>query len=525
MPPPHSLHAVAIRPATLINNLTIVVTPSLPIGLAYVVAAIEDLVSLQVIDAIAERPGITDVTPFDDDLSILGLTAAETVARIEQAPDICLVSSMFSTEWPVVKELIARVREQYPDCVIVGGGEHFSAAAEYSLRASELDLCVVGEGEETIRELVGRLIDDRTVPLDVAGTVTTNAETGEITRAAPRTRMLDLPAIPYPAWERFNVEAFLDRGIGQFDQGREVRAMPFVATRGCPYRCTFCSNDSMWGTRWLARPPRELLAEWKLWIERYGVNHFDSCDLTAIVKRQWLVEFCTLLIEEDLAITWGMPSGTRSEALDEETLTLLKRSGCADITYAPESGSDDVLRIMKKKISKPAMLDSMRACHRAGIVAKANIILGYPEETRRHVLETYRFIVAIAMAGVEDLMVTGLSPYPGSAVFDQLTAEGRITMDEEYFHNLSQMSSLDSSVSYSHHYGTRELQLFKLGGWVLFYSFSLLLRPRRIAVLLRDLARGNGTTRLSKGLLSLFRRRRNLRRIDHDMVPARAPGH
>jgi radical SAM superfamily enzyme YgiQ (UPF0313 family) len=122
----------------------------------------------------------------------------------------------------------------------------------------------------------------------------------------------------------------------------------------------------------------DVLDEWRLYIDRYGATHFDSCDLTGIVKRSWIVEFTKLLIDADLGVTWGMPSGTRSEVLDDETLPLLKRSGCQDITYAPESGSPHILEAMDKRISKTEMLESMRRCHAAGIVTKANIILGHP---------------------------------------------------------------------------------------------------------------------------------------------------
>ena len=205
-----------------------------------------------------------------------------------------------------------------------------------------------------------------------------------------------------------------------------------------------------------------------------------------------------------------MPSGTRTEALDDETLPLLKRSGCQDITYAPESGSPFVLEAMDKRISKSEMLASMRSCHAAGIVAKANIILGHPDEKRRHVLETLGFIVQIALAGVEDLMVSEVSPYPGTVVFDRLLAEGRIRMDDEYFRSLSFMTSLGTSNSHTH-YGRTELQFYRLFAWSLFYSLSYAIRPARIARLARDLGGGYGSTRLSKGLINLSRRRRNLR--------------
>lgn len=523
MPAPRELQVAAIRVPTLIHNLTTVVTPSLPIGLAYVVAAIEDLADVEAVDAIAEKPEIADVTPFDDELSILGLTPAETVAAIGKTPDVCLVSSMFSAEWPLTRELVAGLRRAYPDCILIGGGEHFSAAPEYSLEHSDIDVCVLGEGEATARELIERIRADGRVPLDVAGTVARDRERGAVVRNGPRDRMLDLHEVPRPAWHKFNVAAFLDRGIGQFDDGRKgVRAMPFVASRGCPYRCTFCSNEAMWGTRWNARPPVDVLAEWTQLVERYGANHFDSCDLTAIVKRAWLVEFTELLIDADLGVTWGMPSGTRSEVLDAETLDLLRRSGCQDITYAPESGSDFILERMEKRISKPKMLDSMRACHEVGITAKANIILGHPEETRRHVAETYRFIFQVALTGVEDLMVSEISPYPGSEIFDGLVADGRIAMDDEYFRSLSFMTSLGTSNSYCR-YSRRELQLYRLGAWVMFYAVSYLTRPRRIVRLLSDLASGHGSTRLAKGLINLGRRRANLRSAGDPAPVAKLP--
>ena len=110
----------------------------------------------------------------------------------------------------------------------------------------------------------------------------------------------------------------------------------------------------------------------------------------------------------------------------------------------------------------------------------------------------------------EDLMVSEVSPYPGTVVFDRLLAEGRIRMDDEYFRSLSFMTSLGTSNSHTH-YSRTELQFYRLFAWSLFYSLSYAIRPARIARLARDLGGGYGSTRLSKGLINLSRRRRNLR--------------
>jgi radical SAM superfamily enzyme YgiQ (UPF0313 family) len=234
------MQVLAIRSPSIINNLATTISPALPIGLAYVVAAIKDLVDIEVIDPIAEKPFISELTPFKNGTSILGLTPEETLERIQHNPDVCLISSMFSMEWPITQGLINQIKEKYPKCIIIGGGEHFNATAEYSLRHSHLDICVLGEGEASLREFVERMIKEKKMPIDAR----------------------QLHEIRWPAWEYFNVNGFLDSGVSNTGNGVEgFRAMPIVASRGCPYKCTFCSNSSMWGTLWRARTPQDVLDE------------------------------------------------------------------------------------------------------------------------------------------------------------------------------------------------------------------------------------------------------------------------
>ena len=113
---------------------------------------------------------------------------------------------------------------------------------------------------------------------------------------------------------------------------------------GCPYQCTGCSNPKMWTTRWVAREPQKVLEEMKKYLREDAVDNFDFYDLTAIVKRAWIVEFCELVIASGLRFTWQLPSGTRSEAIDAEVSRLPYASGCRNLSYAPESGSKAVLR-------------------------------------------------------------------------------------------------------------------------------------------------------------------------------------
>ena len=481
----------------------------LPIGLAYIVAAVKDLVEVEVIDPIAERVDCNNPTPYKRNTSILGLTPPEIVDAVKSKPDVCLISSMFSAEWPVTRDLINLLKKKYPETIIIGGGEHFTALPEYSLQNSELDVCVLGEGELTIRELIEEIQRTNKIPTHLEGTVVKMA--GGSVRNPARKRIKNLEEIKLPAWEYFNVNRFLDVGVSNTANGiKGVRGMPLTATRGCPYQCTFCSNPTMWGNLWRARPVADVAAEMELWVRTYQATHFDFADLTAVVRKDWIVDFCNLMIEKKLNVTWGMPSGTRSEALDYEVLTLLQKSGCTDIDYAPENGSDYILKIMRKQINKDKMIESMKQCYKIGINAKANIIFGYPEEKRRHVLETFIYIFRIAKAGMNDLLVSSVSVYPGSHLYETFLKEGRIKLDEDYFLDLTSQGSLDVSECYSNFYSKHELYFFKVFGFAYFYMFSLILHPKRIWVLFKDIViRRKGSTRLSMGIINIFTRTKN----------------
>ncbi len=152
------------------------------------------------------------------------------------------------------------------------------------------------------------------------------------------------------------------------------------------------------------------------------------------------------------------------------------------------------------------MLESIHNCNRVGINSKANIIFGFPGEKRRHVIESYYFILRLVWAGVNDVLVGTFSAYPGSEFYENLKREGEININEEFFHDLAAQGSLDVMSCYTKYYSRTELYLFKMGGFILFYIASLLCRPHRLWVLIRDLVKGSGTTRLSIGLINIFSR-------------------
>lgn len=495
---------VLIRPPAVISDSELRPGASPPLGLAYIAASLRDAGhEVEGIDAVGED--LDRFTSVDWLPGVLrqGLFDQEILERIPDDAQIIGFSCMFSTEWLVTRELIGKVRERLPNAVLIAGGEHTTACPEFVLQTCPaLDCCGLGEGDELFVEFAQAIQDGGNLK-SVNGLVF--RDRGRIVRNSPRKRVRDIDRFPWPAWELFPIHNYIEQGAMP---GVNIgRSMPMMASRGCPYQCTFCSNPSMWGNLWRVREPEDVLAEMVYYINNYNVSNFDFYDLTAIVQKDWTVRMATLIIENKLPITWQLPSGTRSEALDREVVDLLYRSGCRHIIYAPEHGSTEMLDLIKKRINKSNMIHSVRGAFQANIKTKANFIVGFPDEKIKHVLASYGFALRLAAAGLDDVSFFPFSPYPGSALFNRLRGEGKIDMSDAYFANL-----IRNPESFTRHIPAWMLPALAMVGIALFYTCSFLLRPQRFVQLFHALITKRPQTRLHSALLRVIRARQKRNR-------------
>ena len=161
--------------------------------------------------------------------TLRGLTADEVADRVPADAQLLGVSCMFSQDWPYLKRVLRRLRERFPHIPIAAGGEHITAMPEVALADGLVDFCVLGEGEETLVELLDAIGSGRRMR-EVAGLVYRDG--GQIVRNATRARVAEIDGLPLPAWDLFPIEAYLGGGYGfGVDRGR---CMPVLATRGCP---------------------------------------------------------------------------------------------------------------------------------------------------------------------------------------------------------------------------------------------------------------------------------------------------
>lgn len=471
-----------IRPPVVLHVTNFAQTVAAPpLALACLAAVLKRAgYRVKIIDAVGEKmdqfvpiPG----TPFRAN----GLDTEEIIAQVPEDSDFIGVSCMFSNEWLSHRHVINALTARFPGKPLVVGGEHATAAPGYVLRSCPGVLaCVMGEGDDTLLDLLDALASGR--PLDqIEGIFFRNPANGSFVRTNPRERMKHLDDLPWPDWDEAPLENYLAAGAGYgIARGRN---MPMLASRGCPYKCAFCSNPQMWGRRWNVRSAQDVVAEIKHWKQKYRIDSVSFYDLTTVIRRDWILEFTNMLIAENLGVTWQMPSGTRSEALDPEVVANLKRAGCGDLVYAPESGSKETLERVHKKVNLEKMLVSMRACAREGVLSKAHIILGFPGESVRDMLKSIRFIVKMACVGVNDVAVYPFVPYPGSEFHEQLRREGKFPPEGEAYDLFLAQNCNNNFVgvrSYNEYLGDRQLRLACSLSMVFFYILMYSIRPWRL---------------------------------------------
>jgi len=470
------MHITLIRPPIFssISSFSAPVTP--PLALAYLSASLKkEGFSVASIDAVGEA--INQIYLFEKpEGRVRGLSIEKILQRIPRETDLIGISCMFSQEWPFVKSLVKFIGLKFPDTPLVLGGEHISAMPEFVLESCpNVGICALGEGEETIIDIA------RNYPEQVENIhgILYRAENGDIVRTTPRKRIRDIEQIPRPNWESIPIEPYL---ASEYGHGVNTgRTMPILATRGCPYQCTFCSNEQMYGLNYYTRSPQDVVNEIEEYIRKYKIDSVDFYDLTAIIKKDWILEFGTLLKKLNSNISWSLPSGTRSEALDPEVTRLMAETNCKYLVYAAESGSQKILRYIKKKVNLNNMLFSMKKAKQNGLSLRCNLMLGFPIEDRVDVLKTLFFQIKLAIIGVDDAPLYIFSPYPGTELFEYLIKEKRIKgIDDEYFKSLLCQMDLSKSSDLCENIGPKELALYRVIGMSTFYILSYLLYPRRI---------------------------------------------
>jgi len=342
--------------------------------------------------------------------NLSGKGRKEVVAYLRAQAPAVLGISMFTFNRKRSSDLLTWAREACPEAILLAGGPHPTHLPEEVFAdCPALDAIVTGEGEQTLLGLVERLATAPRTSLwrRTPGLILRDG------RTLPQPPLEDLDAIGIPA-EHLEAD-FLD----------DVGQLAYLSTsRGCPATCNFCNTPEFWGTAIRFRSAASVLGELRLLRERHGLTYFSFRDDTFTANRARVLELMEGIQASGLHPLWNCQS--RVNLVDEDRLVAMKRAGCEFMQFGVEHGSERVLALLDKGTNLRHARKALEAVRKVGMNLGIYLITGIPGETWADVEESAAFIRDTRPS---DCQISPLALYPGTRMFDQYRAEGRVQQD------------------------------------------------------------------------------------------------
>lgn len=328
--------------------------------------------------------------------------------------------SMFSFDFINTYKIIDQIKKE-TNLPIILGGAHISTLKSEVLEKTTADYCITRDGEIPLLQLcLG-------YPLDEIKSLIYRKE-GEIIENSIRKLNWELDELPFPAYHKFELERYI-----HFIDKR----LPIETSRGCPYSCTYCDVKVSMGQAFRPRGAEHLLAEIKFFHDQ-GFRFFEFVDDVFTMDLKRAKKVCELILASGMKFRWNCANGIRADRINEELLILMKKAGCESLSYGLETGSPEMLKVIKKAITLEKATETFHMTKRVGMKFAVNFIIGHQEETYARAMESVRYAKSIPADYVN---FSNMIPYPGTEIYQWLCdkeKEGRarfLVPKEEFLKN------------------------------------------------------------------------------------------
>lgn len=429
-----------VSPRSVYGYLSVAAPVLPPLGLCYLGAVLRKAGhQIRIIDASARL-----MTPEE----IVALARRDSPRMIGISSTTCGYSR--------AKELLSLLRERLPAIFLVLGGAHVSARPRATMEeCPELDLAVIGEGEETAVEVAARL-DSGEGMEGVRGIV--YRRSGLLFETPPRRPLSDLDRLPLPARDLLN-DLSVYRPTPLRGRGKSTS---MVTSRGCPFNCSYCSQ-AVFGSRWRAVSPERMVEEIKELIRREEVEFISFEDDNFLFRRDRTELLCDLLCRDNIKIQWGC--AVRAENIDSEITRKMKAAGCRYIYLGVESGSRRIRELLGRKQDLARIEKAVLAIKGAGIYAYGAFMMGIPTETSAELKQTRR---AALNLGLDGIFLFQYTPYPGTRLRELACREGEVSSNWEDY-----SAHHPTAAFRSNYLSPAEVKRYIMGTYLKFF-----LRPR-----------------------------------------------
>lgn len=306
------------------------------------------------------------------------------------------------------QETIRTIKEWDSKCIVIAGGPYPTDDTEGCLSSGYLDCAVLGEGETTFNEFIGRLINNKDWT-DINGIAF--RDNGTIVKTSPRLYIDNLDLLPMPDYSVVDLEQFSNQFLTFTSKISKPHAN-IMTTRGCPYRCAYCHN--ILGKKFRKRSPENVLAEIRYIHDNFGITDFQIIDDIFNLDLERAKKICDLIIKSKMKLTFSFPNAIRGDRMDKELIDKMREAGTKFMSIAIETGSPRLQKLIKKNLDLDKVFKTIDEVAGVGIITRGFFMLGFPTETEEELNQTIEYAKASSLLGATFFTVVY---FPGTELY------------------------------------------------------------------------------------------------------------
>lgn len=297
------------------------------------------------------------------------------------------------------------IKEKDAKIPLLIGGEHINIFKEKAFFDS-FDFAFYGESDYSFQEFLDCYENGSGDYDKITGLIF--RKNGKVIVNGPRTRIANLDELMFPSMHLLKRDVY----IMTFAKYKKREYLPIMATRGCPFKCVFCS-EPLTNPQVRYRSAENIVDEMERWNKKIKISHFFFMDSNITLNRKQIEGVCNEIINRNLKVTWE--GWTRANLVDKDILELMKKAGMIRISYGIESGDPRVLKIIRKEVALEDMLNAFKITEETGIEPACSVMLGLPGDTRDSVMRTINFVKSIPQVRYSNFSIA--NPYPGTEMY------------------------------------------------------------------------------------------------------------
>lgn len=376
-----------------------------PLGLGYLATAIRERNDVEILDGIKEN---------------LTLEKFAEILKSKQ-PDLIGIH-IFTFQIKTALDYIGVIKKTVPNAKIIVGGPHPSCSSQDIFKLfPDIDWAFKGEAEIGFAKLIDLISEGKLEKEELAAVPGLIWKNDGETQTNQPIFVDNLDDLGMPSWDLLAPHTYPLAPHGGFFKNFPIA--PIIITRGCPYSCTYCAGHLVSGKKIRSRSPSKVIEEIKLLYDQYGIREIHIEDDNFTFNHDLVREFCLLLWQNGINISWTCPNGVRLDSLDEDLLLMMKQAGLYSLSVGIESGSERILTAMKKSLSKEKIREKIKLIKKCGIDVTGFFIIGYPGETVKDIMETIDFSIEL---GLKRAGFSLFKPFPGTEITKELVAKGEL---------------------------------------------------------------------------------------------------